>query len=161
MKFERQNPDKRPKMSDFETLEGQAYLTFLYRDKGMTDAEAAKEIGISRQTIYNWRKRSKAIDDAINKGKAYIDTLVENALLREALKGNIAAIMAWLYNRKRDRWRPIWNYTDSDDKTGEGLKRYLEASKAIPPERITDLFSDEDVQTPEGLEESSQNDAKL
>lgn len=161
MKFERQNPDKRPKMSDFETLEGQAYLTFLYRDKGMTDAEAAKEIGISRQTIYNWRKRSKAIDDAINKGKAYIDTLVENALLREALKGNIAAIMAWLYNRKRDRWRPIWNYTDSDDKTGLGLKRYLEASKAISPEKITDLFSDEDVQTPERVEESSQNDAKL
>lgn len=161
MKFERKNPNKRPSMAEYKTLEGQAYLTFLYRDKGMTDAQVAKEIGISRQTIYNWRKRSKEIDDAINKGKAFIDTMVENALLREALKGNVAAIMAWLYNRKRDRWRPIWNYADSDDKSGLGLKRYFEASKAISPEKITDLFSDEDVQTPERVEESSQNDAKL
>lgn len=95
---------KRPRMTDYETPEGRNYLTYLYRDLHYTDQQAADEIGISRRTIYNWRAKSKIIDQAIHLGKAYTDTLVENALLQQALQGNFKAAEFWLRNRKPDQW---------------------------------------------------------
>ena len=78
---------------------------YLYRDKGLDDEQVAKEIGIARKTLYNWRKKSKIIENAVNIGKASVDQKVENALLQSALSGNVTAMIFWLKNRKPDKWR--------------------------------------------------------
>ena len=99
------NNNKKPRITDYETPEGRNYLTYLYRDLSLTDEQVAEEIGITRKTLYNWKKKSKVIDQAIGLGKAYTDTLVENSLLQQALKGNVTATIFWLQNRKPDKWR--------------------------------------------------------
>ena len=71
----------------------------------LTDEQVADKLEISRRTIYNWRKKSKVIDQAINLGKSHTDTLVENSLLQQALQGNVTAQIFWLKNRKPTVWR--------------------------------------------------------
>lgn len=92
-------------MADYETTEGACYITYLYRDMGCNDTTAAAHLGISRRTLHNWKKKSKIIATAIEIGKATVDTRVENALLTQALKGDVRACEIWLRNRKPDKWR--------------------------------------------------------
>ncbi len=51
----------------------------------MTDAQIATKVGISPRTYYEWQARFPQISQAIKKGKAPVDTQVENALLKRAL----------------------------------------------------------------------------
>lgn len=104
MIIKKMNDRKNSKKEYYESAEGRNYLTYLYRDLHMTDEQVAKEIGVTRRTIINWRQSSKVIDQAINLGKQYTDTLVENSLLQQALKGNVNAAIYWLRNRKPDKW---------------------------------------------------------
>ena len=52
---------------------------------GATDAEIASHIGISRDTLYSWKKKYPDFSDALKRGKEVIDIEVENALLKRAL----------------------------------------------------------------------------
>lgn len=52
---------------------------------GLTDEQIAKNIGISRETIYAWKKQYPNFSDALKKGKEVVDREVENALLKKAL----------------------------------------------------------------------------
>ena len=52
---------------------------------GLTDEQIAKNIGINRTTLYDWKKKEVNIADALKKGKEVIDFEVENALLKRAL----------------------------------------------------------------------------
>lgn len=112
----------------YETPEGLNYLTYLYRDRMMTDEEVAKEIGYTRRTIINWRNSSSKINTAISLGKQYVDTQVENALLKQALQGNVTAIIFWLKNRKPKAWceRQELEVTQSVSDTASELSDYLE-----------------------------------
>lgn len=62
-------------------------------------------MGISRSTLNDWKNKYPVISDTLKKGKEVVDQQVENALLKEALDGNITAIIYWLNNRKPDKWR--------------------------------------------------------
>lgn len=72
---------------------------------GLTDEDIAAEMGISRSTLNDWKNKYPVISDTLKKGKDVVDRQVENALLKEALDGNITAIIYWLNNRKPDKWR--------------------------------------------------------
>lgn len=72
---------------------------------GLTDEDIAANMGISRSTLNNWKNKYSDISDTLKKGKDVVDRQVENALLKEALDGNITAIIYWLNNRKPDKWR--------------------------------------------------------
>lgn len=102
---------------------------------GLTDEQIANNIGIKRQTLYDWKKKYDDISYALNKGKEVVDYEVENALLKRALgytyKDQIAikkrnpdgsesvelrevektvapdvtAQIFWLKNRKPDKWK--------------------------------------------------------
>lgn len=98
--------------------------------EGLTDEQLAGRMGIARCTLYEWKQKHKALRDAIKSGKAPVDTMVENALLKSALgfentvrkaikvddkivyvnettyyPPNTAAAIFWLKNRRPDRWR--------------------------------------------------------
>ena len=52
---------------------------------GLTDEQIANNIGISRSTLFEWRKNNQDISNALKKGKEVVDIEVENALLKRAL----------------------------------------------------------------------------
>ena len=98
---------------------------------GLTDEQIAKNIGINRTTLYDWKKKEINIADALKKGKEVIDFEVENALLKKALgytitlnkqkvtkDGDVVDIIEevhvppdttaqifWLKNRKPNTWK--------------------------------------------------------
>ena len=94
---------------------------------GLTDEQIAKNIGINRTTLYDWKKKETNIADALKKGKEVVDFEVENALLKRALgyeyeeetyengiltkkvKKHVApdttAQIFWLKNRKPNNWK--------------------------------------------------------
>lgn len=99
--------------------------------QGLIDEEIAKKIGISRATLYEWKKKYPDISNALKKGKEVIDVEVENALLKRALgyrcfevktetfpdgstkqttvekevAPEVAAQIYWLKNRQPEKWR--------------------------------------------------------
>jgi len=52
---------------------------------GLTDEQIASNLGIRRETLYDWKKKYPNISDALKRGKEVIDIEVENALLNKAL----------------------------------------------------------------------------
>lgn len=98
---------------------------------GLTEEQIAKNMGITRSTLSEWKKKYPDISDTLKKGKDVIDRQVENALLKRALgyeyeeikkvyEGDklkektitkkmvvpdTTAQIFWLKNRKPDKWR--------------------------------------------------------
>ena len=107
---------------------------------GLTDEQIAKNIGINRTTLYDWKKKEANIADALKKGKEIIDFEVENALLKKALgytitlnkqkvtkDGDVVDIteevhvppdttaqIFWLKNRQVKKWRDKVEIADND-----------------------------------------------
>jgi hypothetical protein len=86
------------------TEEGLALLLGWARD-GLADRQIAGNMGISRDTLNEWKKRYSDISDTLKKGKEVADRQVENALFEKAIGGDTTAIIFWLKNRKPKEWR--------------------------------------------------------
>ena len=76
-----------------------------WASQGLTKAELAHNMGISRDTFVNWRKLSPVISDAIKKGEEDSIDLVENALFSAACSGNITAQIFFLKNKRPQDWK--------------------------------------------------------
>lgn len=74
----------RGKYLDWITEEGLLKIGGWARD-GLTDEQIAKNIGISRSTFNEWKKKYSDISDTLKRGKEVVDRQVENALLKRAL----------------------------------------------------------------------------
>lgn len=72
------------KYLDWVSEEGLALLSGWARD-GLTDEQIAHNIGISRSTLNEWKKRHPDISDTLKRGKEVIDRQVENAMVKKAL----------------------------------------------------------------------------
>ena len=105
--------------------------------EGLTDEQIAKNIGINRTTLYDWKKKEVNIADALKKGKEVIDFEVENALLKRALgyeyeeetyengiltkkvkkqvPPDTTAQIFWLKNRKKEQWREKVEVVKTDE----------------------------------------------
>ena len=116
---------------------------------GLTDEQIAKNIGINRTTLYDWKKKEANIADALKKGKEVIDFEVENALLKRALgyeyeeetyengiltkkvkkqvPPDTTAQIFWLKNRQVKKWRDKVEIADND--AIKKLDELLEAQK--------------------------------
>lgn len=86
------------------TAEGLTLLEGWARD-GLTDEQIAKNMGISRKTLYEWIQKFSDISNTLKKGKEVADYQVENALFKKAIEGNVVAQIYWLKNRRPDKWR--------------------------------------------------------
>jgi len=98
--------------------------------EGFIDVQIAKEIGICKKSLYNWRNKYPEFDAAIARGKILPDDLVEKSLFQRAVgysypedhimqhqgkpiivhtikhvPPETKAAFIWLTNRRPDRWR--------------------------------------------------------
>lgn len=69
------------------TDEGLTLLEGWAKD-GLTDEQIAKNIGINRATLYDWKKKKPSIANILKKGKEIVDFEVENALFKKAIGYN-------------------------------------------------------------------------
>lgn len=72
---------------------------------GLTDEQIAHNMGIVTSTFYEWKKKYPKFSEVLKKNKEVVDLEVENALLKNALSGNITAQIFWLKNRRKEQWR--------------------------------------------------------
>lgn len=72
------------KYVEWLTKEGLLKIEGWARD-GLTDEQIAENMGISRSTLNEWKKKYSDISDTLKRGKEIVDRQVENALLKRAL----------------------------------------------------------------------------
>ena len=72
------------KYEQWLTAEGLLQLEAWARN-GLTDEQIASNIGVSRSTLSEWKKKYSDISDTLKRGKEVVDIQVENALLKRAL----------------------------------------------------------------------------
>lgn len=82
---------------------------------GLTEDQIAHNMGIDRTTLYRWKKKECNIYNALKRNKDIVDFEVENALLKNALEGNVTAQIFWLKNRKKSEWREKQEYTNEEE----------------------------------------------
>ena len=113
--------------------------------RGFTDGEVAEIIGVTEQTINNWKKKHPDFFESIIDWKLKADERVEKALYERAIgyeheedkifndqgtplivptikhyPPDTQAASLWLRNRKPDKWRDTKNMEHSG-KDGKGL----------------------------------------
>ena len=72
---------------------------------GLTNEQIADNLNIGKTTFYKLLKEHSELSELLKKGKEIVDYKVENALLQNALNGNITAQIFWLKNRKPTKWK--------------------------------------------------------
>lgn len=114
------------KYHDWITEEGLLKIEGWARD-GLTNEQIAHNIGVRRETLYDWCNKYPNISNALKRGKEVVDRQVENALLKRALgytydevtyehgeetkrvkkevQPDTTAQIFWLKNRKPTEWR--------------------------------------------------------
>ncbi len=113
------------KYQEWITEEGRVKLEGWARS--LTDADIAKNIGITPKTLIDWKKKHPEIANALKVGRDVVDIQVENALLKRALgytvteyivdengkkkaikkeiAPDVTAMIFWLKNRRPREWR--------------------------------------------------------
>ena len=141
------------KSEEWRTKEGLTLIGGWARD-GLTDEQIAHNMGISRSTLNEWKKKYPDISDTLKKGKDVVDIQVENALLKRALGykykettkeltksgfmmvtkevikevvPDTTAQIFWLKNRRPDKWRDKPVVVESDVYEDDGLLSALDA----------------------------------
>lgn len=72
---------------------------------GATEREIAERLDIAMSTFCEYKKGFSEFSEVLKKTRDTVDGDVENALLLNALKGNITAQIFWLKNRRPKLWR--------------------------------------------------------
>ena len=107
------------KYADWITEDKLLLLESWARD-GLLDEVIAKKIGISKTTLYDWKKKFPNFANALKKGQEVVDIEVENALLKRA-KG----------------------YMTTETKTetlSDGKKRITTIEKEVPPDVTAQIY---------------------
>lgn len=85
---------------------------------GLTNEQIAEKLRINPDTLYRYKKKHPEFSESLKRGKEVVDYQVENALLKNALEGNVTAQIYWLNNRKPKQWKnKRENETNSDEIT--------------------------------------------
>lgn len=121
---------------------------------GLKDEEIAKNIGINRTTLYEWKKKYPDIDNALKKGKTVYDVEAEQNLhkvgqgyyieevetyitetngvqtkrikkTKKWVPPNVTALIFWLKNRKPDVWMDR-KAKEVEVKNDGNLEKYFE-----------------------------------
>ena len=104
---------------------------------GLTNEQIADNLNIGKTTFYKLLKEHSELSELLKKGKEIVDYKVENALLQNALNGNITAQIFWLKNRKPTKWK------DKIEQENENNNNNLNNAKEILI-KIKDVANDDE-----------------
>lgn len=96
--------------------------------EGLSNEQIAHNMGMSITTLYKWQKEHTEFADALKKGKQVVDFMMENALFRNGMNGNVAAQIFWLKNRKPDKWKEHQELM-IEQSNDEAIKSWINALK--------------------------------
>lgn len=115
--------------SKWEYVKEKLILVEGWARDGLADIQIAENLGISKDTFYNYKKKHSDFSDSLKKGKEIIDYQVENALLKNALDGNVTAQIYWLNNRKPKQWKNKRKNTESNNEEITKVEQLLNKIK--------------------------------
>ena len=113
------------------TAEGLLQLGAWARN-GLTDEQIAKNMGICRDTLIEWKKKYSDISDTLKINKEIVDTQVENALLRKALGINKIV-------KKPIKVKEV-QYDDGKRVSEKEHIEYADEEIYIPPDTTAQIF---------------------
>ncbi|MFA6466761.1 MAG: phBC6A51 family helix-turn-helix protein [Patescibacteria group bacterium] len=103
---------------------------------------ACEKTGISRNSIYRWKRDdknfSKAMDEALTEGEALVNDMSESQLLTLIKEKNFSAIRFWLNHRNpkfRDKVEVTSKFEDSGELTpsqAEIVRKALQLAEILP-----------------------------
>ena len=93
-----------PSITDWGTVE-KLQLLEEWSTQGLYIKEIAAKMGISVATVYDWMNKNPKIAAAIKKGRDKSIDMVENALFKSAINGNVTAMIFYLKNRAPERYK--------------------------------------------------------
>lgn len=93
-----------PSITDWETVE-KLQLLEEWSTQGLYIKDIAAKMGISVTTVYDWMNKNPKIAAAIKKGRDKSIDMVENALFKSAINGNVTAMIFYLKNRAPERYK--------------------------------------------------------
>lgn len=85
-----------------EKYKAQQMIDAIVEAKGIL-TEAAKKLGCSRQTLYNYMKRYTTVKEAYNEANEKNKDFVEGKLMDAIDKGNVTAMIFFLKTKAKDR----------------------------------------------------------
>ena len=93
-----------PSITDWGTAE-KLQLLEEWSTQGLYIKDIAAKMGISVSTVYDWMNKNPEIAAAIKKGRDKSIDMVENALFKSAINGNVTAMIFYLKNRAPERYK--------------------------------------------------------
>ena len=93
-----------PSITDWGTVENLQLLEE-WSTQGLYIKDIAAKMGISVSTVYDWMNKNPEIAAAIKKGRDKSIDMVENALFKSAINGNVTAMIFYLKNRAPERYK--------------------------------------------------------
>lgn len=100
---------------------------------GLTDEEIAKQIGISRSTLVDWKKKHESIRTALSPGKEFSNRLVENTLFKTTQGYEVKV-------KKAFKLKKIEYDETGRKKTENEVLEYAEETVYIKPEIKSIMF---------------------
>lgn len=173
----------RKKIDEWITEDGLLQITGWIRD-GLTIEDVAHNCGVNKSTFYDWKKKHPELEDAIKKGAAPVDLIVENAMFKRAtgyktierrkiklpdgttrvevvekeVPPDTTAGIFWLANRKPQRWKrkqvEETKPEEIEDETRTEVETFLAAAEIASETTVEDFLKNGDNN--EGRTESPQ-----
>lgn len=100
---------------------------------GLTDEQIAHNMGIRRETLYDYKNKFPNISNALKKGKEIVDIEVENALHKKALGYNVPVRKAFKVKEV------IYNDNGKKIKETEHLE-YADEEIHVPADTTAQIF---------------------
>jgi len=99
---------------------------------GLSNEQIAHNMGVSKDTFYEWQKRFPIFADTIKKSKEVIDLQVENALLKKAMGFKIKVMKCFKVKRvEYDKGKRVLETEEIVDREEEVY---------IPPDVVAQIF---------------------
>ena len=121
--------------SKWEEVKDKLTLVEGWARDGFTNEQIAEKLGINPDTLYQYQKKYPEFSETLKKGKQIVDYEVENALLKNALEGNVTAQIYWLNNRKPKQWK---NKRENIENNNEEISKVEQLLRKIKEEAEND-----------------------
>lgn len=108
---------------------------------GADVAMAARAVGVSRRTVYNWREKDQELAEAMDEARAFADDVVVRRLF-DMTTENVTACIWWLKNRRPNEWRDRQEMIAKHDVTVAQAEVTLDLSDPDDEKTVSEILAE-------------------